>query len=411
MMLEIALELEGRTMFETLDQIFVTLKHQAVAFFPDVWQPLVSALVSIAFIPLVFATLFAVVTIFERKGIGRIQNRYGPNRVGIPLTKIRLCGFGQFIPDGLKMLTKEDIVPRAADKVVHFLAPVVLLVPVLLAYAVLPMGRNMTAVDLDAGVLFFFAVGGAVELSVFMAGWSSHNKYSLLGAMRAIAQMISYEIPLILSAVTVIMIVGSLKTVDIVAAQNHYLFGLAHWFVFTPWGLAGFILFFISSLAESNRTPFDLPEAESEIIAGYFTEYSGFKFALFFLGEYLGMFAVSGLGITLFLGGWTAPFSFLTWVPSYVWFFAKLLALVFTFIWIRGTLPRLRMDQLMNFAWKFMLPMSLVNIIAAGAWHFLGAGWLRWAFCSALIFGSYAILGWGLMQNQKLGKRTYRFAD
>jgi NADH-quinone oxidoreductase subunit H len=273
------------------------------------------------------------------------------------------------------------------------------------------MGRNMTAVDLDAGVLFFFAVGGAVELSVFMAGWSSHNKYSLLGAMRAIAQMISYEIPLILSAVTVIMIVGSLKTVDIVAAQNHYTFGLAHWFVFTPWGLAGFILFFIASLAESNRTPFDLPEAESEIIAGYYTEYSGFKFALFFLGEYLGMFAAIGLGITLFLGGWTAPFSFLTWVPSYLWFFAKLMALIFTFIWIRGTLPRLRMDQLMNFAWKFMLPMSLVNIVAAGVWHFLGAGWLRWAVCTVLVFGAYAILGWGLMHNQKLGKRIYHYAE
>jgi NADH-quinone oxidoreductase subunit H len=398
-------------MVETLDQIFVTLKHQAVAFSPDAWQPLVSALISVALIPLVFANLFAIVTIFERKGIGRIQNRYGPNRVGIPLTKIRLCGFGQFIPDGLKMLTKEDIVPRAADKVVHFLAPVVLLIPVLLAYAVLPMGRNMTAVDLDAGVLFFFAVGGAVELSVFMAGWSSHNKYSLLGAMRAIAQMISYEIPLILSAVTVIMIVGSLKTVEIVAAQNHYTYGLAHWFVFTPWGFAGFILFFIASLAESNRTPFDLPEAESEIIAGYFTEYSGFKFALFFLGEYLGMFAVIGLGITLFLGGWTAPFSFLTWVPSYLWFFAKLMALVFTFIWIRGTLPRLRLDQLMNFAWKFMLPLALVNIVTAGVWHFMGAGPLRWVVCSALIFGSYAILGRGLMQNQKLGKRIYRYAE
>jgi NADH-quinone oxidoreductase subunit H len=398
-------------MVETLDQIFVTLKHQAVGFFPDAWQPLVSALISISFIPLVFGTLFAFVTVFERKGIGRIQNRYGPNRVGIPLTKIRLCGFGQFIPDGLKMLTKEDVVPRAADQAVHFLAPVVLLIPVLLAYAVLPMGRNMTAVDFDAGVLFFFAVGGAVELSVFMAGWSSHNKYSLLGAMRAIAQMISYEIPLILSAVTVIMIVGSLNTVDIVAAQNHYTSGIAHWFVFTPWGLAGFILFFIASLAESNRSPFDLPEAESEIIAGYFTEYSGFKFALFFLGEYLGMFAINGLGITLFLGGWTAPLSFLTWVPSYLWFFTKLMALVFVFIWIRATLPRLRMDQLMNFAWKFMLPMSLVNIVAAGLWHFLGAGWLRWAVCTVLVFGAYAILGWGLMQNQKLGKRTYRFAD
>ena len=398
-------------MVEKLDQIFVVLKQQALGFVPDAGRPFVSALISIAFIPLVFATLFAFVTVLERKGLGRIQNRYGPNRVGIPLTKIRLCGFGQFIPDGIKSLTKEDIVPRAADKVVHFLAPIVILIPVLLAYAVLPIGRNMTAADYDAGVLFFFAVGGAVELSVFMAGWSSRNKYSLLGAMRAIAQMISYEVPLILSAVTVIMIVGSLKTGDIVAAQNHYTFGLARWFVFTPWGLAGFILFFIASLAESNRTPFDLPEAESEIIAGYYTEYSGFKFALFFLGEYLGMFAAIGLGITLFLGGWTAPFSFLTWVPSYLWFFAKLMALVFTFIWIRATLPRLRLDQLMNFAWKFMLPLALVNIVAAGLWHFMDHGPLRWAVCSALIFGSYAILGRGLMEKQKLGKRIYRFAD
>ena len=398
-------------MLDTLDQIFVILKHQAIGFVPDAWRPFVSALISISFIPLVFATLFALVTVIERKGLGRIQNRYGPNRVGIPLTKIRLCGFGQFIPDGIKSLTKEDIVPRAADKVVHFLAPIVILIPVLLAYAVLPIGRGMTAADFDAGVLFFFAVGGAVELSVFMAGWSSHNKYSLLGAMRAIAQMISYEIPLILSAVTVIMIAGSLRTVDIVAAQDHYTFGIAHWFVFTPWGLAGFILFTIASLAESNRTPFDLPEAESEIIAGYYTEYSGFKFALFFLGEYLGMFAAIGLGITLFLGGWTAPFACLTWVPSYLWFFAKLMAMVCLFIWIRGTLPRLRMDQLMNFAWKFMLPMSLLNIVAAGIWHFMGAGPGRWVACSALILGVYAVLGRGLMADQKLGKRIYRFAE
>jgi NADH-quinone oxidoreductase subunit H len=397
-------------MAETLDQYFVTLKHQLLGFVPAAGQPFVSALISILFIPLVFATLFAIVTVLERKGLGRIQNRYGPNRVGIPLTKIRLCGFGQFIPDGIKSLTKEDIVPRAADKAVHFLAPIVILIPVLLAYAVLPIGRNMTAVDLDAGVLFFFAVGGAVELSVFMAGWSSRNKYSLLGAMRAIAQMISYEIPLILSAVPIIMIVGSLKTVDIVAAQNHYTFGLPHWFVFTPWGLAGFIVFLIASLAESNRTPFDLPEAESEIIAGYYTEYSGFKFALFFLGEYLGMFAINGLGITLFLGGWTAPLASLAWVPSYLWFFAKLMTLVFMFIWIRGTLPRLRMDQLMNFAWKFMLPLALVNIVAAGCWHFL-PGPLRWVVCTALVFGAYVVLGWALMRKQKLGKRIYRYAE
>ena len=398
-------------MVDQFDQIFVTGLHWLEGFLPAAWRPLVGALISITFILMVFPGVFAVTTIFERKGIGRIQNRYGPNRVGIPFTKIRLCGFGQFIPDGVKSLTKEDIVPRAADKVVHFLAPVVMLIPVLLAYAVLPFGRNMTVADYDAGLLFFFAVGGGVELSVFMAGWSSRNKYSLLGAMRAIAQMISYEIPLILSAVTVVMMVGSMKLADIVAAQDVYTFGLANWFVFTPWGLAGFILFFIASLAESNRSPFDLPEAESEIIAGYFTEYSGFKFALFFLGEYLGMFAISGLGITLFLGGWTSPVSFLTWIPSYVWFLTKIMAIVFVFIWIRATLPRLRMDQLMNFAWKFMLPLALVNIIAAGVWHFMGPGWARWPVCTVIIFGAYALLGRGLMHHQNIGKRTYRYAE
>ena len=195
----------------------------------------------------------------------------------------------------------------------HFLAPLVLVVPVFLAFSVLPCGRNMAAVDLDGGVLFFFAVGAATEMSVFMAGWSSRNKYSLFGAMRAIAQMISYEIPLILSSVPVLMMVGSLSTERIVEAQAVYTAGVAHWHVFTPWGALGFLLFMIAATAESNRSPFDIPEGESEIIAGYFLEYSGFKFALFFLGEYLGLFAISGLGITLFLGGWTAPFSFLTW--------------------------------------------------------------------------------------------------
>jgi len=179
-------------MVETLDQIFVIIKHWAVGLFPDAWQPLVSAILSVAPLLAVFGGLFAITTIFERKGLGRIQNRYGPNRVGIPFTDVRLCGFGQFIPDGIKALIKEDVVPRTADKLVHFLAPVVILIPVILSYAVLPIGRNMTVADFDAGVLFFFAVGGAVELSVFMAGWSSRNKYSLLGAMRGIAQMISY---------------------------------------------------------------------------------------------------------------------------------------------------------------------------------------------------------------------------
>jgi NADH-quinone oxidoreductase subunit H len=207
------------------------------------------------------------------------------------------------------------------------------------------------------------------------------------------------------------MMAGSLSTVRIVEAQAGYSHGLPRWFVLTPWGFAGFILFLIAATAESNRSPFDLPEGESEIIAGYYLEYSGFKFALFFLGEYIGMFAVSGLAITLFLGGWQAPFAFLTWVPSYVWFFTKLMGLIAGFIWVRGTLPRLRMDQLMNFAWKFMLPMALINILTAGLWHFMPPGIARWVVCSLLVLGPYAALGGSMMGNQNLGKRIYRYAD
>jgi NADH-quinone oxidoreductase subunit H len=223
--------------------------------------------------------------------------------------------------------------------------------------------------------------------------------------------MISYEVPLILSAVPVIMMVGSLSLVRIVEAQAGFSGILPHWHVLTPWGLAGFILFMIAATAESNRSPFDLPEGESEIIAGYYLEYSGFKFALFFLGEYIGMFAISGLAITLFLGGWQAPLAFLTWVPSYLWFFGKLLAIIFVFIWIRGTLPRLRMDQLMNFAWKFMLPLALINIFAAGLWRFMPHDWVRWFVCSLLLLVPYWLLATTLFAHRKIAKRTYRYAE
>jgi NADH-quinone oxidoreductase subunit H len=403
-------------MVDQIDQIFVLSKHWLLNFLPaqPAWlQPVVSCLISVAVIIAAFATLFAITTWFERKGLARIQNRYGPNRVGIPFTKISLFGLGQPAADGIKALTKEDVVPRAADKLVHFLAPVFLLIPVLVSYAVLPVGRNMVAVDIDAGVLFFFAVGAATELSVFMAGWSSRNKYALLGAMRAIAQMVSYEIPLILSSVSVIMMVGSLSTVKIVEAQSTYKGFLPDWFVFTPWGFAGFLIFMIAATAESNRSPFDLPEGESEIVAGYFIEYSGFKFALFFLAEYLGMFAISGLGITLFLGGWNAPAEWLTAIPSWVWFFIKLVAIIFVFIWVRGTVPRLRMDQLMNFAWKFMLPMALLNLVAAAVWYYTASlPWLaRWFIGISLVVGPYIALGRSLFESRNLVKRVYRYAE
>jgi NADH-quinone oxidoreductase subunit H len=269
----------------------------------------------------------------------------------------------------------------------------------------------MVLVNLNAGILYFFAVGTLVELAVFMAGWSSRNKYSLLGAMRAIAQMISYEVPLVLASVAVIMAAGSLSTVAIVDMQTGYSGIWPRWFVLTPWGFAGFVLFMIAATAESNRSPFDLPEGESEIIAGYYIEYSGFKFALFFLGEYLGMFATSGLAITLFLGGWAAPFSFLTWIPSYLWFFAKLLLIIMVFIWIRGTLPRLRMDQLMNFAWQFMLPMTLIDVFVAGVWHFMPAGVVRWLVCAVLLVIPAIPLSRSLKQGKKIEVRKYRFAE
>lgn len=389
---------------EVLDQIFVLAKHWLMGYVPAMFQPLISALLSVIPVLVVFPMLFAITTVLERKGLGRIQNRYGPNRAGF-------FGILQPMADGIKSLTKEDIIPLTADHLVHLLAPLLLVVASFLSYAVLPIGRNMIIANLNTGVLYFFAIGSMVEVSVFMAGWSSHSKYSLLGAMRAIAQMISYEMPLVLSSVVVIMAAGSLSTVTIVNMQATYMGIWPHWYVFTPWGLTGFILFMIAATAESNRSPFDLPEGESEIIAGYYIEYSGFKFALFFLGEYLGMFATSAMAITLFLGGWAAPFSFLTWIPSYIWFFAKLLTLIVAFIWIRGTLPRLRMDQLMHFAWKFMLPMSLINIFAAGLWHYLPSSPIRWSIVSLLLIASCIFLSRGLRHGQTFHARTYRFAS
>jgi len=264
---------------------------------------------------------------------------------------------------------------------------------------------------MDAGLLFFFALGASTELSVFMAGWSSRNKYSLLGAMRAIAQMISYEVPLLLSAISVVMIAGTLSLPKIVEAQAGFTGTLPHWYVFTPWGFAGAVIFGIAAKAETNRCPFDLPEGESELVAGYFTEYSGFKFAIFFIAEYLAMFSISSVAVTLFFGGWGAPLSFLTFIPSWIWFFAKVMTMIFVFIWVRATLPRLRQDQLMNFAWKFLLPLSLINLGVTAMWRFMGEGWQRWVACAAILIVSYVVLGlWGMCR-QHVAPRKYSYAD
>ncbi len=392
----------------SIDQIFVSGKRWLLSWLadaPDWLVQVASSLINIFALLAVFLTLFALMSVLERKILGRIQNRYGPNRVG---------PFGLFQPvaDGIKMLIKEDIVPVRADKIVHFLAPVLIAATAILALGIIPYGRGMTPFTIDGGILFFFAVGSTTELAVFMAGWGSNNKFSMLGAMRAIAQMISYELPLIITVLPVVMIVGSLTPDTIVAAQDGYAFGFVpRWFVFTPWGAAAFILFFVSGLVESNRTPFDVPEGESEIVAGHMTEYSGFKYATFFMAEYIGMFAITGLGTTLFLGGWHAPVRALEFVPSYIWFFAKLGALLFVYIWLRGTLPRTRVDQIMNFAWKFMLPMAFTCIVAAAVWHYAGRGLRGWLWSFVVIAVAYTALSIFLDTRKKFAPRTYRFAE
>jgi NADH-quinone oxidoreductase subunit H len=395
-------------MIDGLDQIFVIAKAFLLSLLA--WAPawvvqVVSCFANIAAVLGVFLVLFALISVFERKILARIQNRYGPNRVGP-------WGLLQPAADGIKMLVKEDIVPRGADKVVHFLAPIAMVAPAILALGVIPYGRNMTAFSIDAGILFFFAVGSATELAVFMAGWSSNNKYSMLGAMRAIAQMVSYELPLIVTVLPVVMITGSLSPDRIVDAQSGYLLGLIpKWFVLTPWGAAGFILFYTAGLVESNRTPFDLPEGESELVAGHMTEYSGFKYATFFMAEYFGMFAVNGMAVTLFLGGWHAPCAFLQFIPSWIWFFLKLSVLLFTCIWIRGTLPRVRIDQTMKLAWTFMLPMAFTCVIAAAVWHFNSGGLLGWVESLLIVALVYAGLSQMLGARKNLSVRTYRFAE
>src|SRR5438132_899065 len=374
---------------EFVDQIFVTAKHWLLSPLtgaPDWVIQIASSFLNIAAVLGVFLTLFALISVLERKILARIQNRYGPNRVG-PF------GLLQPVADGIKLLIKEDIVPARADKILHFLAPILIAAAAILALGVIPYGRNMTPFELDGGILFFFAVGSTNELAVFIAGWGSNNKFSMLGAMRAIAQMVSYELPLIITVLPVVMVVGSLSPDAIVAAQGSYAFGFVpRWFIFTPWGAAAFILFFVSSLVESNRTPFDVPEGESEIVAGHMTEYSGFKYATFFLAEYFGMFAISGLAMTLFLGGWHAPAGVLQFLPSYIWFFLNFSALLFVYIWVRGTLPRTRVDQIMNFAWKFMLPMAFTLIVAAAVWHYQGRGLAGWLWSLAVIALVYLVL-------------------
>ncbi len=424
----------------SLDQLFVNAKalilHIAQRFLPAWTVPLLSILVTIGAIAAIAPAIMMYLTWLERKIIARMQNRFGPTRVGI-------YGLAQPLSDGLKMLIKEDIVPRGADHLLHFIAPILSVVPAILLFAVMPFGRNMIAADLNVGLLYFFAISSIGSYAIFMGGWASRSKFSILGAMRSVAQIISYEVPGVLSVVAVIMITGTLSTVSIVQAQIDQ-----GWFVFTPWGFVACMIFFLSGIAEVNRTPFDMPEAESELVGGFHTEYSGMKFALWYMAEFLESFAICAFTVTFFLGGWDGPkipFWLLAgvlalligtaqllpmparltgaammlgtgflWgmqpIPSWAWFFAKTYALIFVLVWLRGTFPRLRIDQLMGLAWKFLLPLALLNILAAGLWWFFQGSPIGW-LVSFLVLAAGA---WTLVLINKpahLQPRTYVFAD
>ena len=349
--------------------------------------------------------MLAFLLLFDRKVWAAVQMRRGPNVVGA-------FGLLQSFADFFKFVLKELIIPAGANKGVFLLAPLVAFTLAMAGWAVVPVSPGWVISDINVGLLYLFAISSLGVYGIIMGGWASNSKYAFLGALRSAAQMVSYEVSIGFVLITVLLFAGSLNLSDIVRAQAPDMRG---WFVFSPL-LPMFVLFFISALAETNRPPFDLPEAESEIIAGYLTEYSGFKYALFFMAEYWGLFAVSGLAVTLFLGGWNAPLPFLQWIPSWAWFFAKLGTIIFVFIWVRGTLPRLRLDQLMNFAWKFLLPMSLINIVVTAMWHFTrtlqfsGSLEMRWLMCAIVLAIPYVLLGRALGEGRP-AKRYYKFAE
>ncbi|MEH7120167.1 NADH-quinone oxidoreductase subunit NuoH [Neobacillus vireti] len=284
----------------------------------------------------------------ERKVMGYMQLRHGPNQLG------GRFGLLQTVADVLKLLLKEDVIPKAADRPLFILAPIIAFAPSFMVLATLPFTDKFQFADIGVGLLYYIAISGLTVFGMLLGGWASNNKYALLGGMRAAAQMISYEIPLVMSVLGVILLAGSLNLNDIVMQQKH------GWFILLQ--PIGFIVFFIASIAELNRTPFDLPESENELVAGYFVEYAGFRWAFFMLSEYVYVFGMSTLITVIFLGGWLAPFAFLSFIPGAVWFALKFCLVVFIYFWIRSTLPRFRVDKLMEFGWKVLLPIALANI-------------------------------------------------
>ncbi|MBI2852903.1 MAG: NADH-quinone oxidoreductase subunit NuoH [Chloroflexi bacterium] len=304
------------------------------------WHFIVFSIIILAFV----LTLVIMFIWFERRTLGRMQARMGPNRVG-PF------GLLQAMADAIKVMLKEDIVPNGADKLVHLLAPLVAFVPVLMVFAVMPFQDGAALVNLNIGVLYVMAVSSISTLGIFMAGWGSNNKYTLISAMRDVASVVSYEIPVVLSLAGIVLLAGSLSLNDIVRSQ-------AQSVPFVLLQPLGFIVFFLGGMAEINRSPFDLLEADSEIVAGFHTEYSGMKFALFYLAEYAEALVLSTLVATFFLGGWGGPL-----LPPWLWLIVKSWAVFFVLVWIRATVPRVRIDQLMTFSWKFLFPLALLNLV------------------------------------------------
>lgn len=304
-------------------------------------------LIVFAVVILAFVLAFVIGFIwFERRAMARMQARLGPNRAG-PF------GLLQPIADAVKVLIKEDIVPASVDKPVYLLAPIIAFAPVMLLFAVIPFSDGAVLADLNVGVLYFIAVGSISSLGVFMAGWGSNNKYTVIGAMRDVASIISYEIPIVLSIAGVVIVSGSMSLNQIVQAQT------IPFILMQP---LGFLIFFIAGSAEINRAPFDLLEADSEIVAGFHTEYSGMKFALFYLVEYAEALVLAAIVSTLFLAGWKGPL-----LPPWLWFLIKVVAVFFLIVWIRTTVPRVRIDQWMSLAWKFLLPLALINLVVTAA--------------------------------------------
>jgi NADH-quinone oxidoreductase subunit H len=300
----------------------------------------------------------------ERKVSAHIQDRLGPMRVG------GWHGWAQSLADGIKLLLKEDIIPLAADRPLFILAPVMIFAATFMSFVVLPFSQAIVVADLNIGILYVYGISTLTVIAIITAGWASNNKWALLGAMRSAAQLVSYEVPVGLSLLAGIVMAGSMSTVEISLAQGG---GIWNWFIWRcfPFSFVAALTLYIGALAETNRTPFDIPEAESELVSGYHTEYSGFRFSLFFLAEYANMFVASALVVILFLGGFTGlvPIAF---VPDVIagpfWFLTKTLFLVFVMMWIRWTLPRLRVDQLMTMCWKYLIPITLVNLAAIGLW-------------------------------------------